>query len=80
MTDDSGYINLPRLFPGLGDTQFEILCILAPVSLVTAVIITCICIKEIDPKLLFTFPGQEQEERKGGMQAAISVPRTTQPC
>jgi hypothetical protein len=61
------------LFPAFGETQFQILCLLAPVSLVTTVIITCTCIKEIDPKLLFTFPGQEQEESKGGIQAALSV-------
>lgn len=73
VSDDSGYINLPRLFPAFGETQFQILCVLAPVSLVTTAIITCICIKEVDPKLLFTFPGQEQEESKGGTQAALSV-------
>jgi hypothetical protein len=70
--DFSGYINLPRHFPSLGDTQFEILCILAPVSLVITVIITCITIQEVDPALLFTLPGQETEN-KGGIQSALHV-------
>jgi hypothetical protein len=67
---NSGYINLPRLAPSLGGTQFQILCILAPVSLVGTAIITCFTIKEPDPALLFTLPGQED---KGGLQAALGV-------
>ena len=59
--------------PALGNTQFEILCVLAPVALVVTVIITVITIREIDPALLFVLPDQEPEETKG-LQAAISVP------
>lgn len=55
----------------LGETQFQILCMLAPVSLVLTVIITCVSIKEIDPALLFNLPGQGPEQ--SGMQSAISV-------
>jgi len=68
----SGYIDLPRYLPPLGETQFQILCVLGPTSLVITVIITCVAIKEVDPALLFTFPGQESED-KGGIQTAISV-------
>ena len=70
-TDGSGYINLPYYLPSLGETQFQILCILAPVSLVITVIITCVAVREVDPALLFILPGQEESER--GIQAAISV-------
>ena len=69
----SGYINLPNIFPAsFGETQFQILCVLAPIVLVITVIITCVVIKEVDPALLFTFPG-EAEKDKGGIQAAIGV-------
>jgi hypothetical protein len=55
----------------LGKTQFQILCILAPILLVLTVIITCVSIKEVDPALLFTLPGQELEQR--GIPSALSV-------
>ena len=71
-TDCSGYTNLPKYFPSLGETQFQILCVLAPVFLVITVIITCTAVKEVDPALLFVFPGQENEQQ-GGIQAAVSV-------
>ena len=74
-TDGSGYINLPYYLPSLGETQFEILCVLAPVSLVITVIVTCVAVREVDPAFLFTLPGQEQDKK--GIQAAISVPPPT---
>jgi solute carrier family 45, member 1/2/4 len=67
----SGYINLPYSLPALGKTQFQILCILGPVSLVVTVLVTCLAIREVDPALLFQFPGQEENEK--GVQVAISV-------
>src|SRR5579859_4836003 len=73
----SGYINLPYYLPFLGETQFQILCILAPVLLVITMIITCITIKEVDPALLFTLPGEHSEK---GFQAAINVPSPVAFC
>ena len=67
----SGYINLPKYLPALGKTQFQILCILAPISLVITVIITCVTIRESDPALLFTLPGQDRDQ--SGIQVAINV-------
>ena len=66
----SGYIDLPYYLPFLGTTQFQILCILAPVLLVITMLITCITIKEVDPALLFLLPGEHSEK---GIQAAINV-------
>lgn len=31
----SGYMNLPHIFPWLGNTQFKVLCVIASVSLCT---------------------------------------------
>ena len=75
--DCSGYTNLPKYFPSLGETQFQILCVLAPVFLVITVIVTCTAVKEVDPALLFVFPGQGTDQ--GGIQAAISVPPPSPP-
>jgi len=71
-TDRSGYINLPKYLPYLGETQFQILCVLAPSFFLVTAVITCIMVQETDPALLFTFPGQE-EENKGGIQGVVSV-------
>jgi hypothetical protein len=71
--DGSGYINLPKYFPSLGTTQFQILCILAPVSLVATMTITCVVIKEADPALLFSLPEDPDAEKKSGIQAALHV-------
>jgi len=76
-TDYSGYTNLPKYFPSLGETQFQILCVLAPVFMVITVIVTCTAVKEVDPALLFVFPGQGTDQ--GGIQAAISVPPPSPP-
>ncbi|KAL4909465.1 hypothetical protein BDW74DRAFT_165906 [Aspergillus multicolor] len=46
-----GYINLPKLFPFLGHTRFQILCALASISLVVTLLISCSCIQERDPRL-----------------------------
>jgi hypothetical protein len=71
--DGSGYINLPKYFPSLGRTQFQILCILAPVSLVSTMTVTCVVIKEADPALLFSLPEDPDAEKKSGVQAALHV-------
>ena len=41
-----GYINLPRMAPRLGHTQFQVLCLIAPAILVAATTATCIVAKE----------------------------------
>ncbi|KAL4788028.1 hypothetical protein BJX76DRAFT_353580 [Aspergillus varians] len=46
-----GYINLPKIFPFLGYTRFQILCALASVSLAVTLVISCLYIKERDPRL-----------------------------
>lgn len=45
----SGYVNLPRLMPFLGNTQFKVLCANASLILIATVAISCTCIKERDP-------------------------------
>ncbi|KAI9368768.1 Sodium/hydrogen exchanger family-domain-containing protein [Aspergillus egyptiacus] len=46
-----GYINLPKIFPFLGHTRFQILCALASMSLTVTLCISCLYIKERDPRL-----------------------------
>ncbi len=46
-----GYIDLPNIFPFLGHTRFQILCALASISLVVTLVISCMYIKERDPRL-----------------------------
>ncbi|KAL5043982.1 hypothetical protein BDW71DRAFT_199384 [Aspergillus fruticulosus] len=46
-----GYINLPKLFPFLGNTRFQILCALASISLAVTLLISCSYIQERDPRL-----------------------------
>ena len=41
-----GYLNLPRMVPRLGHTQFQVLCLIAPAILVAATTVTCIVAKE----------------------------------
>ena len=47
----SGYVNLPSIFPWLGNTQFKVLCVIASVSLCGTVIVTTSYIRERDPRL-----------------------------
>ena len=72
MTHGSGYINLPKYLPYLGETQFQILCVLAPAFFVVTAAITVIMVNEIDPALLFILPGQEREN-EGGITGVVSV-------
>ncbi|KAL4957777.1 Sodium/hydrogen exchanger family-domain-containing protein [Aspergillus filifer] len=46
-----GYIDLPKIFPFLGNTRFQILCTLASISLSVTLLISCLYIKERDPRL-----------------------------
>ena len=47
----SGYVNLPNIFPWLGNTQFKVLCVIASVSLCGTIIISSLYIRERDPHL-----------------------------
>ncbi|PYH89524.1 sodium/hydrogen exchanger 3 [Aspergillus ellipticus CBS 707.79] len=46
-----GYMDLPKFFPFLGNTQFKVLCALASVALFVTLLVSCIYIKERDPRL-----------------------------
>jgi solute carrier family 45, member 1/2/4 len=46
-----GYLNLPRYFHFLGDTQFKVLVAIASIVLSTTVLISCLTIKERNPQL-----------------------------
>ncbi|KKK19750.1 hypothetical protein AOCH_002196 [Aspergillus ochraceoroseus] len=46
-----GYVDLPKIFPFLGYTRFQVLCSLASVSLGVTLVISCVYIKERDPRL-----------------------------
>lgn len=46
-----GSVNLPRLFPWLGNTQFKVLSSCASLALVFTVFPACIGISELDPRL-----------------------------
>ncbi|KUI59537.1 General alpha-glucoside permease [Cytospora mali] len=47
----AGYINLPSIMWWLGDTQFKDLCAIASVALAATVLMSCLLIKERDPRL-----------------------------
>lgn len=47
----SGYVNLPKFIPWLGDTQFKVLCVIASVSLCGTVLLSSLYIRERDPRL-----------------------------
>ena len=46
----SGYLDLPKIVPFFGDTQFKVLCAIASISLSTTLVISCLYIKERDPR------------------------------
>jgi solute carrier family 45, member 1/2/4 len=46
-----GYINLRKYFWFFGNTQFKVLCVIASIALGVTVVISCIFIKERDPRL-----------------------------
>jgi len=45
----SGYVNLPKIMPFFGNTQFKVLCVIACLALAITVSITCSSIRERDP-------------------------------
>ena len=46
-----GYIDLPRVLPIFGNTQFKVLCAIATIALATTVATSSLLIKERDPRL-----------------------------
>lgn len=58
----SGYVDLPELTRGyFGNTQFKVLCIIACVTLGVTVLISCLYIRERDPRL----EGPPSDEKLG---------------
>ncbi|PNS15449.1 proteinral alpha-glucoside permease [Sphaceloma murrayae] len=47
----SGYVDLPQILPWFGNTQFKVLCVIACLALGITVALSCISIKERDPRL-----------------------------
>ncbi|WEW56566.1 hypothetical protein PRK78_002012 [Emydomyces testavorans] len=47
----SGYLHLPKMLPFFGDTQFKVLCVIASIALSSTLLISCLYIKERDPRL-----------------------------
>ncbi|KZF22553.1 MFS general substrate transporter [Xylona heveae TC161] len=47
----SGYVNLRKAFPFFGQTQFQILCVIACLALGVSVALSSVSIKERDPRL-----------------------------
>ncbi|KAJ5099387.1 hypothetical protein N7532_006388 [Penicillium argentinense] len=46
-----GYMDLPKVLPFLGNTQFKVLCVIASISLTITLAASCVYIKERDPRL-----------------------------
>ncbi|KAJ5665457.1 uncharacterized protein N7477_007905 [Penicillium maclennaniae] len=46
-----GYLDLPRILPFFGNTQFKVLCALASISLIATLALSCSYIQERDPRL-----------------------------
>lgn len=47
----SGYLDLPKLLPFFGNTQFKVLCVIASIALAGTLLVSCLYIKERDPRL-----------------------------
>ena len=47
----SSYMDLPRAFPYFGNTQFKVLCVIASIALSSTTLVSCLYIKERDPRL-----------------------------
>lgn len=45
-----GYINLPKYMPFFGNSQFKVLCVIASIALSSTLAISCVYIKERDPR------------------------------
>ena len=59
----SGYLELPKILPFFGDTQFKVLCAIASISLSSTLIISCSYIKERDPR----FEGPPRSKKRLGV-------------
>ncbi|KAL8932459.1 MAG: hypothetical protein Q9211_006302 [Gyalolechia sp. 1 TL-2023] len=46
----SGYVNLPKIMPFFGNTQFKVLSVITCIALGGTVLISCLCIVERDPR------------------------------
>lgn len=46
-----GYVDLPRHFPFFGNTQFKVLCVIASLALGSTLLVSCLAVKERDPRL-----------------------------
>lgn len=46
-----GYLDLPKILPFLGNTQFKVLCAIASISLIATLALSCFYIQERDPRL-----------------------------
>ncbi|KAI4186549.1 MAG: hypothetical protein L6R41_003397 [Letrouitia leprolyta] len=46
----SGYVNLPKIMPFFGNTQFKVLSVITCIALGGTVLISCLCITERDPR------------------------------
>ncbi|QIW99158.1 hypothetical protein AMS68_004676 [Peltaster fructicola] len=57
-----GYVDLPKYFAFVGDTQFKVLCVFACIVLLGTLTISCITIQERDPRL-----DGELEPQTGGV-------------
>lgn len=57
----SGYADLPKHFPWLGETQMQVLCAIAAFAICTTVAISSACVRERDPRL----EGPPSAERQG---------------
>lgn len=46
----SGYVNLPKIMPFFGNTQFKVLSVITCIALGSTVSVSCLCITERDPR------------------------------
>ncbi|KAL1952770.1 hypothetical protein VTO42DRAFT_4276 [Malbranchea cinnamomea] len=65
----SGYLELPKIFPFFGNTQFKVLCVIASLSLGITLLISCLYIQERDPRL----EGPPQAENPGVISFFVRV-------
>lgn len=45
----SGYVDLPKIFPFLGHSQFQVLCAIASIAMIATVAISCLSVPERNP-------------------------------
>ncbi|KAF2404541.1 MFS general substrate transporter [Trichodelitschia bisporula] len=59
-----GYVPVDTVWPGLGVSQFTWLSLVAAVCLTTTVVVTCLCVRERDPRELPLPPGGGKSPRE----------------